>query len=124
MEPESDEDPDYLPSRKRGRDEGDEVEDAGRYDIGNREPSGSSKKRSRVDGRRSTRETDEKAVFTTDDDDDDEGGSVEHELSSDEREDREYDLEDKQGGSKKVGHEERRSYWLSKGIGVGDYDSS
>ena len=88
-----------------------EKEDTGRYAIGTKSERW---KRRRLDNGMVRADASHRTVFTTDDDAEYGGEGI----SSDDREDGEYNLEDEEGNSRtKSRRHDRRSYWLSKGIG-------
>ncbi|KAK1222953.1 hypothetical protein PQX77_014189 [Marasmius sp. AFHP31] len=102
----------YLGSKRKDQEDGelqeDEEEDGGRYDIGAAKPPPAKRQKT---GK-------EVPVYFVDDGDSD-GGSEEDEDEDDSvvlDEEAEYDLEERE---KPADKDKRRSYWLSKGIGIG-----
>lgn len=114
-----------LGNRKRRIEESDELEEAeeaeeeeGRYDMGSR-------RQPPVKRRRVGTVEDELTVFTTDDDDDGEEENLVVAHIADSEEDHEEYESDGQPGATSNGNakrDEKRSYWLSKGIGIGMVD--
>ncbi|KAK1233190.1 hypothetical protein PQX77_003666 [Marasmius sp. AFHP31] len=102
----------YLGSKRKDQEDGElqedgeEDEDGGRYDIGAAKPPPAKRQKT---GK-------EVSVYFVDDGDSDGGSEEEEEDSVVLDEEAEYDLEELE---KPADKDKRRSYWLSKGIGIG-----